>query len=73
MKTSSVSNSANQQISNIFGDKANLDSPKQILFLLSKSCQQFSKSVSRKQIVSAILSCKQILLQTSLASQRGKK
>jgi hypothetical protein len=40
---------------------------KQIVILLSKSCQQFSKSVSRKQIVSAILSCEQILLQMSAA------
>jgi hypothetical protein len=40
---------------------------KQIVILLSKSCQQFSKSVSRKQIESANLSCEQILLQTSAA------
>jgi hypothetical protein len=40
---------------------------KHILILLSKSCQQFSKSVSHKQILSGVLSCKQILLQTSAA------
>jgi hypothetical protein len=60
MKTSSVSNSANQQVDNFFADKANLDSP-------SKSSQQFSKSVSCKQIVLAILYCKQIHLQTPAA------
>jgi hypothetical protein len=53
MKTWSVSNSANQHISNFFADEAN--------------CEQFSKSASRMQIVSASLSCKQILLQTSVA------
>jgi hypothetical protein len=31
MKISYVGNSANQQIRNVFVDKANLDSPKQIL------------------------------------------
>jgi hypothetical protein len=72
MSTSSISNSAIQQFSNsanqqisksasqqFFADEANLDSP--------KSRQQFSKSVSCKQIVLAILSCKQIHLQTSAA------
>jgi hypothetical protein len=39
MKTSSVSNSANQQqISNIFADGANLDSPKQILSAIQQIC-----------------------------------
>jgi hypothetical protein len=38
MKTSSVSNSANQQISNIFADEANLDSPKQILSAIQQIC-----------------------------------
>jgi hypothetical protein len=49
----------------LFADEAKL--MKQIVIFLSKSCQEFSKSVSRKQIVSAILSCKQILLQMSAA------
>ena len=47
MTTSSVSNSANQQISNFFADEANCNSPKQILsaiqqicFFVSKLCQQ---------------------------------
>jgi hypothetical protein len=59
MTTSSVSNSANQQISNFFADKANCDSPRQILsaiqkklFLVSKLCQKFypvSKFFCRRQ------------------------
>jgi hypothetical protein len=57
MKTSSsVDNSAIQQFSKSanqhFADKVNL-------ILQGKSCQQFSKSVSYKQIVSAILSFEQ--------------
>jgi hypothetical protein len=56
MKTSSsVSNSANQQVSNFFAHKANLVSNSANLFLVSK------------QIVLAILSCKQIHLKTSAA------
>jgi hypothetical protein len=44
----------------IFADKANLDSPKQILSAIQQIC--FSSA-----IVSAILSCTQILLWTSAA------
>jgi hypothetical protein len=38
MTTSSVSNSANQQISNFFAGKANHDSPKQILSAIQQIC-----------------------------------
>jgi hypothetical protein len=50
-----------------FNKSAILLVTKQIVILLSKSCLQFSKSVSHKQIVSAVLSCKQILVQMSAA------
>jgi hypothetical protein len=60
MRTSCVSNSTNQQISNFIADEANLDSLKIILSAIQQIC--FSK-----QILSAILSCKKILLQESAA------
>jgi hypothetical protein len=41
MKNSPVSNSANQQVSNIFADKANLVSNSANLFFVSKLCKQF--------------------------------
>jgi hypothetical protein len=52
------SKSANH--SNFFADQANL-------IFLSKACQQFSKSVSCQEIVSANLFYKQFRLQTSAA------
>jgi hypothetical protein len=38
MRTISISNSANQQVSNFFADEANLDSPKQISLAIQQIC-----------------------------------
>jgi hypothetical protein len=46
MTTSSVSNSANQLISNFFADEANRDSPKKILSAIQQICFSYANRVS---------------------------